>query len=107
MIVTITWCLRAWKRNRAGPTLIVEERTSRFHRQKGSLMSRPSTAAGFLPVEVVAPARTATTAPAGSLRRLGGWLSALLTDDGVNSRFAAERRRDEGLVRRVESRRRP
>jgi hypothetical protein len=32
-------------------------------------------------------------------------VSALLTDDGMSARFAAERRHDEGLVRRVESRR--
>jgi hypothetical protein len=32
-------------------------------------------------------------------------VSALLTDDGMSARFAAERRHDEGLVHRVESRR--
>jgi hypothetical protein len=41
------------------------------------------------------------------LRRLGDWLAAVMADDGVGARFAAERRRDEELVRRVERRRRP
>jgi hypothetical protein len=41
------------------------------------------------------------------LRRLGDWLSAVMADDGVGARFAAERQRDAGLVRRVERRRRP
>ena len=35
------------------------------------------------------------------------WLPALFADDGMSARFAAERHHDEGLVRRVESRRRP
>jgi hypothetical protein len=68
-------------------------------------MSRPSTTVSIARVEV-GPARTATRAPAHPLRRFAGWLSELLVDDGVSSRFAAERQHDEGLVRRVESRRR-
>jgi hypothetical protein len=68
-------------------------------------MSRASTAAGAVHLEV-APARAASTTPARSLRRLAGWLSALLADDGVSARFAAERQRDEGLVARVERQRR-
>ena len=40
------------------------------------------------------------------LRRLGDWLSAVVADDGMRERFAAERQRDEELVRRVERRRR-
>jgi hypothetical protein len=60
----------------------------------------PPTAVGAMHVEV-APARTAGTIPA-RLRRFAGWLSALVADDGVNARFGAERRRDEGLVQRVE-----
>ena len=78
-------------------------------------MSRPFVSAGVPPVEVVAttraPARAATRAgtkaPAGSLRRFAGWLSAVFADDGMSARFAAERQHDAGLVRRVESRRRP
>ena len=66
-------------------------------------MSRPSTSVSVVRVEV-APVRVAPTAPARRLRRFAGWLSALLADDGVDARFAAERRRDDGLVRRVESR---
>jgi hypothetical protein len=41
------------------------------------------------------------------MRRFAGWLSALVADDGMNGRFAAERTRDEALVRRVEGGRRP
>jgi hypothetical protein len=48
----------------------------------------------------------ASPAPARRLARLAGWLSAQLADPGVSARFAAERQRDEGLVRRVERRRR-
>lgn len=55
----------------------------------------------------VAPTRVATTSPVRSLRRLARWCSAVLADDGFSDRFAAERRRDEGLVRRVEQRPRP
>jgi hypothetical protein len=51
--------------------------------------------------------RAESKVPARRLRRFGGWLAALLADDGVGSRFAAERHRDQGLVRRVESRNRP
>lgn len=69
-------------------------------------MSRPSTGVGVVHVEV-GPARTASAARTGSLRRFAGWLSALLADDGMSARFAAERRRDEGLVHRVERQRRP
>jgi len=47
-----------------------------------------------------AKARTWTT------RRFAGRLSALLSDGGMSDRFAAERARDEGLVRRVEGRER-
>ena len=58
----------------------------------------------------VASARTSTGAatrvPAHRLRRFAGWLSAQWADDGVNARFGAERRQDEGLVRRVEGQRR-
>jgi hypothetical protein len=39
------------------------------------------------------------------LRRLADRLSALLADDGMSERFAAERRRDDDLLRRVERRR--
>ena len=51
--------------------------------------------------------RDASTAPAHPLRRFAGWLSTLLADDGMSARFSTERQRDEGLVRRVEGRRRP
>jgi hypothetical protein len=58
----------------------------------------------------VASARSATEAatrvPAHRLRRFAAWLSAQWADDGVSARFAAEREKDHGLVRRVESRRR-
>jgi hypothetical protein len=40
------------------------------------------------------------------LRRLADWLSALVADDGMSERFAAERQRDEKLVGRVERQRR-
>ena len=40
------------------------------------------------------------------MRRFAGRLSALLSDGGMSDRFAAERARDEGLVRRVEGRER-
>ena len=76
-------------------------------------MSRPSTVVGAPPTVVsavrveVAAARTARAIPAHSLRGFGGWLSALLADDGLNARFTSERQRDEGLVRRVERRHRP
>jgi hypothetical protein len=81
-------------------------------------MSRPFVGVGVVPRDVVPardmvpaveviPARAAGATPARSLRRFAGWLSALLADDGVNARFNAERGRDEGLVRRVESRPRP
>jgi hypothetical protein len=56
--------------------------------------------------------RTTPHAPASTrvrsrrLRRLTEWLSALLADDGVSARFAAERQRDDDLVRRVERQRR-
>jgi hypothetical protein len=82
-------------------------------------MSRPFVAVGAVPrldvvravdvipaVEVV-PAKAESAAPAHSLRRFAGWLSALLADDGMNARFTAERGRHEGLVRRVEQQRRP
>lgn len=52
-------------------------------------------------------ARAASTAPARPLRRLACWLSALLADDGMSTRFAAERQRDDGVVSRVERQRRP
>jgi len=41
-----------------------------------------------------------------SLRRLAGWLRALVADDGMSERFATERRRDEEIVERVDRRRR-
>ena len=50
--------------------------------------------------------RTTSAAPAHSLRRFATWLSALFADDGMSARFTAERHHDEGLVRRVENRRR-
>ena len=67
-------------------------------------MSRSSTVPGVIPLD---PARTRDTisVPARPLRRVAGWISALLADDGMSGRFAAERRRDEGLVRRVQGRR--
>jgi hypothetical protein len=76
-------------------------------------MSRPSTVVGAAPTVVgavhveVASARTASAIPARSWRRFAGWLSALLADDGFNARFATERQRDQGLVRRVERQHRP
>ena len=76
-------------------------------------MSRPSTVVGAPPTVVgavhveVASARTASAIPARSWRRLAGWLSALLADDGFNARFTTERQRDESLVRRVERQHRP
>jgi hypothetical protein len=51
--------------------------------------------------------RDASTTTARPLRRFAGWLSTLLADDGMSARFSNERQRDEGLVRRVEGRRRP
>ena len=80
-------------------------------------MSRPfvSAGAGAVPLEVrpvevipaaeALPARAARATPAHSLRRFAGRLSALLADDGVSARFAAERGRDAGLVHRVERQR--
>jgi hypothetical protein len=56
-------------------------------------------------VKVQAPAQVARTSPVRSLRRFATWFSALLADDGFSDRFAAERSRDEGLVRRVERQR--
>ena len=53
------------------------------------------------------PARAAVANPARRLRRFRRWMRALVADDGTSARFATERQRDEGLVRRVESRRRP
>jgi hypothetical protein len=47
-----------------------------------------------------------TTVRTRRLRRVAGWLSALPSHDAVSARFFAERQRDEGLVRRVERRRR-
>ena len=40
------------------------------------------------------------------LRRLAGWLTALVADDGMNERFATERQRDAELVERVDRQRR-
>ena len=67
-------------------------------------MSRSPTVPGVIPLD---PARTrdTTSVPDRPLRRFAGWISALLADDGMSGRFAAERRRDEGLVRRVEGQR--
>jgi hypothetical protein len=67
-------------------------------------VSYPPTAEGVVQI-AVAPARAASAVPAHPLRRFVTWLSALLADDAMSTRFAAERRHDEGLVRRVESRR--
>ena len=69
-------------------------------------MSRQSALPGVIPLDAT---RTRDTIPARTrpLRRFAGWLTSLLADDGMSDRFAAERRRDEGLVRRVEGRRRP
>jgi hypothetical protein len=67
-------------------------------------VSHPPTSEGVVQI-AVAPARAASARPAHSLRRFATWLSALLADDGMSARFAAERRHDEGLVRRVENRR--
>jgi hypothetical protein len=65
-------------------------------------------------VSIVAPAHdelrpieTSPCAPASGvrprrLRRLADWFLSLSADDGVSARFAAERQRDEGLIRRVE-----
>jgi hypothetical protein len=69
-------------------------------------VSHPPTAEGVVPI-AAARARASSAAPAHPLRRFATWLSALLADDGMSARFAAERRHDEGLVRRVESRRHP
>jgi hypothetical protein len=66
-------------------------------------MSRLSTGVGVMHVEV-GHARDASAAPTRSLRLFARWFCALLADDGVSARFAAERQRDEGLVRRVERR---
>ena len=55
---------------------------------------------------------TAPRAPAVStirtrrLRRLAGWLTALVADDGMSQRFATERQRDKELVERVDRQRR-
>jgi hypothetical protein len=68
-------------------------------------MSRPfvdTAPYDVVPTVQVTPARAAIVAPAHTLRRFAGWLSALVADDGVGARFAAERERDQGLVRRVE-----
>ncbi len=71
-------------------------------------MSRPSTSVDAVHLEMgTTTTRTANTSATRSLRRFAGWLSALLADDGVSARFAAERRRDDDLVRRVERRPRP
>ena len=69
-------------------------------------MSRQSAVPGVIPLDST---RTRDTIPARArpLRRFAGWLSTLLADDGFSDRFAAERRRDDGLVHRVEGRRRP
>jgi hypothetical protein len=40
------------------------------------------------------------------LRRLAGWLTALVADDGMSERFATERQRDKELVERVDRQRR-
>lgn len=53
------------------------------------------------------PIETSPCAPASGvrprrLRRLADWLVSLSADDGVSTRFAAERQRDEDLIRRVE-----
>jgi hypothetical protein len=66
-------------------------------------MSHPSTAEAVVPV-AVEPARAASATRGHTLRRFATWLSALLADDGMSARFASERRRDEGLIRRVERR---
>jgi hypothetical protein len=69
-------------------------------------MSRPITHAQAAPTRAPSAARTRSFAH--SLRQFAGWLPALLADDGMSDRFAAERRHDDGLLRRVESpRRRP
>ena len=67
-------------------------------------MFRSSTVAA-VQIEAV-PARTTRTTRTHSLRRFGGWLASAMADDGFGDRFAAERRRDEDLVRRVERHRR-
>jgi hypothetical protein len=84
---------------------------------QGVNMSRPFVSAGAVPLEVhpaevvpaaqALPARAARATAAHSLRRFAGRVSALLADDGVSARFAAERGRDAGLLHRVERRRRP
>ena len=61
---------------------------------KGARVSNPPTAEGVVQI-AVAPARAASAAPVHRLRRFVTWLSALLTDDGMSARFAAERRHDE------------
>jgi hypothetical protein len=66
-------------------------------------MSSPSTGTRAVHVETARTRATVAT-PARPLRRFAGWLSTLLADDGFSTRFAAERQRDEGLVRRVERR---
>jgi hypothetical protein len=48
------------------------------------------------------PARVAVATPTRRLQRFADWMRALLADDGTGARFAAERRHDDGLVRRVE-----
>lgn len=68
-------------------------------------MSRPSQAVRAVRLE--APrAQSARIAPAHSLRRVGRWVTTLFADGGTSARFSAERGRDEGLLRRVEGRRR-
>ena len=63
-------------------------------------MSRPIAQAQAAPTR--APSAFRSRPLAHSLRRFAGRLAALLADDGMSDRFAAERRRDEGLLRRVE-----
>jgi hypothetical protein len=68
-------------------------------------MARPVAAPSVVKAEATRLPVAAGMSPTRSLRRFATWLSALLADDGFGDRFAAERRRDEGLVRRVERRR--
>jgi hypothetical protein len=68
-------------------------------------MSRPFVYPEATPARVERTYSGTSSVP--SLRRFATWFSELLADDGFSDRFAAERSRDEGLVRRVESQRRP
>lgn len=68
-------------------------------------MSSTSTRTRAVPLETARPQATVTS-PARPLRRFAHWLSAALADDGFSDRFATARRRDEGLVQRVERQRR-